>query len=71
MRLYIGESDPKTKSEFVSWPSRMRRDDDVHRVLLHIFQCRDLPAADDNGMSDPYLKINNFGGKDDFKTATI
>lgn len=49
----------------------MRSDDDVHRVLVHLFQCRDLPAADDNGVSDPYLKIQNFGGKDDFKTQVI
>ena len=39
--------------------------------MLDNFKCRDLPAADDNGVSDPYLKIQNFGGKDDFKTATI
>ncbi len=71
MRLYLGEYEPGEESEFTSWPSRMRSDDDVHRVLVHIFQCRDLPAADDNGVSDPYLKIQNFGGKDDFKTITI
>lgn len=30
-------------------------------VRVHVFQCRDLPAADDDGMIDPYLKINVLG----------
>jgi hypothetical protein len=35
---------------------------DTVQARLHIYQCRNLPAADDNGMIDPYLKIH-FCGK--------
>ena len=27
------------------------------KVRCHIYQCRDLPAADDTGASDPYIEI--------------
>jgi hypothetical protein len=30
-------------------------------VRVNIYQCRSLPAADDNGLLDPYLKINVLG----------
>jgi len=28
-------------------------------VRMYLFQCKDLPAADDNGLSDPYISIWN------------
>eukprot|EP01051_Picozoa_sp_SAG22_P002057 SAG22_NODE_87_length_21437_cov_14.162480_14_plen_930_part_00 len=30
-------------------------------LRLHIYQCKDLPAADDDGTSDPYLKVTVAG----------
>lgn len=27
------------------------------KIIAYIYQCRDLPAADDDGCSDPYVKI--------------
>ena len=29
------------------------------KVRAYIFQCRDLPAADSDGTSDPYLQITD------------
>ena len=33
-----------------------------YQMRMHIYQGRNLPAADDNGQLDPYL-IMRFGGK--------
>jgi hypothetical protein len=35
----------------------------VHKVRAYIFQCRDLPAADSDGTSDPTLIIHGDGTK--------
>jgi len=35
-----------------------------YRVRLFIFQCRDIPAADDNGLSDCYIKVWNNSEKE-------
>jgi hypothetical protein len=29
----------------------------VYKCRVHIYQCRDLPSGDDDGMSDPYIKV--------------
>lgn len=39
-------------------------------VRMYIFQCRDIPAADDDGLTDCYIKIWNQYGKDK-RTKTI
>ena len=36
MRIYLGETE--IDQGFKTWPSKMRGDDDIHRVLVHIFQ---------------------------------
>ena len=33
----------------------------VHKVRAYIFQCRDLPAADSDGTSDPSLILHGDG----------
>ena len=30
-------------------------------LRVHIYQCKDLPAADDDGTSDPYIKVTIAG----------
>jgi hypothetical protein len=40
-----------------------------YQMRLHIFQCKNIPAADSNGLSDPFLKIK-YLGKDTLKTET-
>ena len=29
----------------------------VFKIRVYLFQCRDLPAADDDGQSDPYIVL--------------
>ena len=36
MRMYLG--DAQDDQGFKTWPSKMRGDDDIHRVLVHLFQ---------------------------------
>ncbi len=33
-------------------------------IRAYIYQCRDLPAADDDGSSDPFVKLWDLSGKD-------
>lgn len=40
------------------------------KVRAYVFQCRDLPAADEDGQSDPYVKIWDIQHKQ-VKTKTI
>ena len=35
----------------------------IWKVRAYIFQCRDLPAADSDGTSDPCIKIHGDGTK--------
>ncbi len=35
----------------------------VYQVRVHIYQCRNIPAADSNGLCDPYIKVNFSGEK--------
>lgn len=35
----------------------------VTNIRIFVFQARDLPAADDNGLTDCYIKVWNFEGK--------
>ena len=39
-------------------------------MRCYIFQCRDLPSADDDGSSDPFLQIFNTDG-DDVRSSVI
>ena len=33
-------------------------------IRAYIYQCRDLPASDDNGSSDPFVRVWDMSGKD-------
>ena len=35
----------------------------VTNIRIFVFQARDLPAADDNGLTDCYIKVWNHEGK--------
>ena len=36
----------------------------AYQVRVFIFQCRDLPAADSDGSSDPFIKLFNTNGEE-------
>ena len=36
-------------------------------VRVNVFQCKDLPASDSNGLCDPFLKIKFMGQKQETK----
>ena len=43
------------------WKVKMPRRPKNLKVRAFIFQCRDLPAADSDGTSDPFLKLIDTG----------
>ena len=59
------------KSYKNSWGKykRMPKRPGNHKVRAYIFQCRDLPAADSDGTSDPFLELIDSDGSQ--KTQTV
>jgi Ca2+-dependent lipid-binding protein len=41
------------------WGSRLSKRPGNLKARLYIYQCRDLPAADSNGTSDPFLIVHD------------
>ena len=39
----------------LAWKKPVPKRMNVYKVRAYIFQCRDLPAADSDGQSDPYI----------------
>ena len=43
--------------QFEAWkkppPKRLK----VYKARIYVYQCRDVPSADDDGQSDPYIKV--------------
>lgn len=67
LKLYIGvyiegKEDPK-------WKPKKIPDTQQWTLYAHIFQCRNLLAADKNGLADPYLRINFSGSEITTKSA--
>jgi len=44
-------------SKYDAWKKPPLKRLKIKKVRAYIFQCRDLPAADEDGQSDPYIKI--------------
>lgn len=61
----VKEEDEKLMVKSDVWKRRVQTRPLVFSVRCFIFQCRDLPAADENGSCDPFLKIfDNLAGDD-------
>jgi len=41
-------------------PKLMNLDFQKFQLRVHMYQCRNLPAADANGLSDPYVKARHL-----------
>mmetsp|Transcript_9561 Transcript_9561/g.9184 ORF Transcript_9561/g.9184 Transcript_9561/m.9184 type:complete len:129 (-) Transcript_9561:525-911(-) len=48
---------PVDFSTFEAWKKPPPKRLNVFKVRCYLFQCRDLPAADDDGQSDPFIVI--------------
>jgi len=53
-----GEIDFKTQP---AWKKKVPKRSNPVRVRAYIYQCRDLPAADAEGTSDPFVKVWDTG----------
>ena len=44
--------------DYAAWKTPLKnRPAKVYKARIYIYQCRDLPSADDDGQSDPYIKV--------------
>jgi len=46
-----------------SWARKVPKRSNPVKIRCYIYQCRDLPAADAEGTSDPYIEIWDTGSK--------
>ncbi len=62
---YADEAELKQES----WKRALEKSRELtpYQMRIHVFQCRNIPAADSNGLSDPFLKIR-FAGRESIKT---
>ena len=44
-------------STFKAWKSKVPKRATPVKIRAYIYQCRDLPAADAEGTSDPYVEV--------------
>eukprot|EP00727_Mastigamoeba_balamuthi_P006292 m51a1_g2283 putative C-tail anchored protein (1298) ;mRNA; r:389989-394502 len=50
---YLSQADARAAPRQALAPQRSRR----YRLRAHVYQARDLPAADQSGLSDPYVSV--------------
>ncbi len=59
-KLSIHDKDTNGENEFqkcIAWKKPPPKRPIIKKVRGYIFQCRDLPAADSDGQSDPFIEI--------------
>lgn len=59
-----------TWNQYPAWKEKVPKRFSSYLLRCYIFQCRDLPSADAEGSSDPYIKVWNCDNKD-VKTKCI
>mmetsp|Transcript_108930 Transcript_108930/g.150663 ORF Transcript_108930/g.150663 Transcript_108930/m.150663 type:complete len:285 (+) Transcript_108930:1299-2153(+) len=57
-------------SQYDAWKKSPPRRLAAWKVRAHIYQCKDIPSADEDGSCDPFISIWNPDGKD-IKTKSI
>ena len=53
----VTKDGPVDWSQNPVWGKRLPRRPGNKKVRAYVFQCRDLPAADSDGTSDPFLEF--------------
>ena len=51
-------------SNYDAWKRNPPKRVGAYTIRAFIFQCKDLPAADSDGSSDPFIKIFNVGDEE-------
>ena len=52
-----GAIDFTDKRKYPSWNTKVPRRSNPVRVRAYVYSCRDLPAADAEGTSDPFIEV--------------
>lgn len=57
LRIYAqkGEISGFDTKKLPNWNKKMPRRNEAHKLRVAIYQCMNLPAADEEGTSDPYV----------------
>lgn len=63
----IANDGPINWNDYPNWKAKMKKRPNVYKVRAFCFQARDLPAADENGTSDPFVRINDCSGTQESK----
>jgi Ca2+-dependent lipid-binding protein len=61
---------PINFKEHKAWKYKPKSKIETVTIRAYVYQCKDLPAADSNGSSDPYVKLWDMSGKNK-KTKVI
>lgn len=62
VRIYIGPYDEGAPAD-AEWNNLKKPEMQKFKLYAHVFQCRDLAAADKNGLADPYINIYCAGSE--------
>ena len=61
----------KDKKRCSGWCKSVPKRSNPIKIRAYIYQCRDLPPADDNGVSDPYVEVWDTTATKDRKKRTM
>mmetsp|Transcript_30293 Transcript_30293/g.46311 ORF Transcript_30293/g.46311 Transcript_30293/m.46311 type:complete len:158 (+) Transcript_30293:1372-1845(+) len=53
----ISRNGPITFKEFPAWSKKVPKRSNPVKIRAYVYQCRDLPAADAEGTSDPFIEV--------------
>ena len=63
----VNKNGPLILKEHHEWNIPMKKRPNTYLVRAYCFQARDLPTANENGSSDPFLRITDTGKAQDTK----
>ena len=66
-RLTILPADEEPIATQPKWSKRLGRRPESAKIRCYLFQCKDLPAADEDGASDPLVVVYNTVDEDSDK----